>query len=114
MELVVGLVIAVVVGAIAAVRARRGAGRQRELMLLCRHAGLEFQPLDPFSDTMWLPFRLYARGEALVSTMLRISPAAAISRRSPSTTRSSTLPSWGSSCTTCPTRASRCTSARAC
>jgi hypothetical protein len=64
MELVVGLVIAVVAGAIAAVRARRGAGRQRELMLLCRHAGLEYQPLDPFADTTWLPFRLFARGEA--------------------------------------------------
>ncbi|HEY6567092.1 MAG TPA: LPXTG cell wall anchor domain-containing protein [Actinomycetota bacterium] len=35
----------------------RRRNRQRELMLLCRHAGLTFAPMDPFPDTVWLPFR---------------------------------------------------------
>jgi hypothetical protein len=48
----------------AAWRTRHRAGRERQLMLLCRHAGLEYQPIDPFADTTWLPFRLFARGEA--------------------------------------------------
>ncbi|HZA26982.1 MAG TPA: hypothetical protein VE915_04950 [Actinomycetota bacterium] len=39
---------------------RRGrAARQRRLMLLCRRAGLEFAPLDPFPDTQWLPFPMF-------------------------------------------------------
>ena len=40
---------------------RRGASRQRRLMLLCRRAGLGFAPLDPFSDTAWLPFPMFGR-----------------------------------------------------
>ena len=28
-------------------------------MLLCRRAGLEFAPLDPFPDTQWLPFPMF-------------------------------------------------------
>ncbi|MFN8232682.1 MAG: hypothetical protein U0V56_04190 [Actinomycetota bacterium] len=64
MELLLGVATAAVAVGVGVWRARHHAGRQRELMLLCRHAGLEFQPLDPFADTMWLPFRLFARGEA--------------------------------------------------
>lgn len=64
MGYVIALLVAVALGTAAAWRARHRAGRQRELMLLCRHAGLEYQPLDPFADTTWLPFRLFARGEA--------------------------------------------------
>lgn len=64
MEFVIGLIGIVLACAVAVWRARHRAGRQRELMLLCRHAGLAFQPLDPFADTTWLPFRLFARGEA--------------------------------------------------
>jgi len=64
MELLLGLAIAAVAVGVGVWRARRHAGRQRELMLLCRHAGLEFQALDPVADTMWLPFRLFARGQA--------------------------------------------------
>jgi hypothetical protein len=36
--------------------ARRTRSRERELMTLCRRAGLEFLPVDPFPDTLWLPF----------------------------------------------------------
>jgi hypothetical protein len=42
-------------------RVRRGAARQRRLMLLCRRAGLAFAPLDPFPDTSWLPFPMFGR-----------------------------------------------------
>jgi hypothetical protein len=61
--LLIVLFVVVAAGA-AAWRARHRAGRERQLMLLCRHAGLEFQPIDPFADTTWLPFRLFARGDA--------------------------------------------------
>jgi hypothetical protein len=44
-------------------RWRRGAARQRRLMLLCRHAGLDFAPLDPFADTAWLPFPMFGRAK---------------------------------------------------
>ena len=37
---------------------RRGA-RQRRLMLLCEHAGLDFAPLDLRLDTAWLPFPMF-------------------------------------------------------
>lgn len=47
----------VVVAIIAVSQVARGRSRQRELMLLCRHAGLAFAPIDPFPDTIWLPFR---------------------------------------------------------
>jgi hypothetical protein len=40
---------------------RRGDDRQRALMLLCRHAGLDFAPLDILGDTMWLPFPMFGR-----------------------------------------------------
>jgi hypothetical protein len=31
-------------------------------MLLCHRAGLEFSPIDPFPDTLWLPFRWLGEG----------------------------------------------------
>jgi hypothetical protein len=42
-------------------RNRRAAARQRSLMLLCRRAGLEFEPLDLRPDTAWLPFPMFGR-----------------------------------------------------
>jgi hypothetical protein len=36
--------------------------RARQLMLLCHRAGLEFSPIDPFPDTLWLPFRWLGGG----------------------------------------------------
>lgn len=42
-------------------RRRRRADRQRRLMLLCRRAGLDFAPVDPFPDTAWLPFPMFGR-----------------------------------------------------
>jgi hypothetical protein len=42
-------------------RWRRGASRQRRLMLLCQRAGLDFAPLDLFGDTAWLPFPMFGR-----------------------------------------------------
>lgn len=50
------------VGAFGAWRARRRRGRARQLMLLCRRADLEFSPIDPFPDTLWLPFRWLGDG----------------------------------------------------
>jgi hypothetical protein len=51
-----------VVGAIAGIRHRRRTGRQRALLVLCRKAGVSFSVLDPFDDTVFLPFRLFGRG----------------------------------------------------
>jgi hypothetical protein len=42
-------------------RWRRGASRQRRLMLLCQRAGLDFAPWDLNADTAWLPFPLFGR-----------------------------------------------------
>jgi hypothetical protein len=42
-------------------RWRRGAARQRRLMLLCMRAGLDFAPVDLFGDTAWLPFPMFGR-----------------------------------------------------
>jgi hypothetical protein len=42
---------------VAVVRLARRRSRQRALMLACRRAGLAFAPVDPFVDTIWLPFR---------------------------------------------------------
>jgi hypothetical protein len=50
------LAIAGVVG----VRGRHA--RQRALLHLCREAGLEYVPIDPFPDTLWLPFRVFGMG----------------------------------------------------
>jgi len=40
-------------------RRRRHGARQREIMLLCRRAGLGFAPLDLRGDTAWLPFPMF-------------------------------------------------------
>jgi hypothetical protein len=56
------IAIALLAGAVAAWRFRRGRDRQRQLMLVCARASLEFSTFDPFSDTVWLPFRLFGRG----------------------------------------------------
>ena len=40
-------------------RRRGGIDRQRRLMFLCRHAGLELAPLDPSPGTVWLPFPMF-------------------------------------------------------
>ena len=42
-------------------RRRRGASRQRKLMLLCQRGGLEFAPVDLVADTAWLPFPMFGR-----------------------------------------------------
>jgi hypothetical protein len=55
------LVVMGVVLARAVWRWRRGAARQRRLMLLCRRAGLDFAPLDLNQDTAWLPFPIFGR-----------------------------------------------------
>ncbi len=41
-------------------RRSRGA-RQRQLMLLCQRAGLEFAPYDLRADTAWLPFPIFGQ-----------------------------------------------------
>lgn len=56
---IVAAVVAVSVGGWRAVRHR---GRSRQLMLLCHRADLEFAPIDPFPDTLWLPFRWLGEG----------------------------------------------------
>ena len=53
------VVVAVCVGAW---RVHRRRGRARQLMLLCHRADLEFSPIDPFPDTLWLPFRWLGEG----------------------------------------------------
>jgi hypothetical protein len=49
------------VGAWQAWRIHRRHGRQRQLMLLCEAAGLEFAPVDLSLGTAWLPFELFGR-----------------------------------------------------
>ncbi|MEO8477875.1 MAG: hypothetical protein ABI572_12625 [Actinomycetota bacterium] len=62
MTSVTWIAITIVVVVVAAWRARHRRDRQRQLMLLCTRASLEFSTFDPFSDTTWLPFRLFGRG----------------------------------------------------
>jgi hypothetical protein len=50
------------VAALGGWRAFRRRDRSRQLMLLCHRAGLEFSPIDPFPDTLWLPFRWLGEG----------------------------------------------------
>ena len=57
------LLVLLVVGAIAQIRYRRRTRRQRALLSLCRKAGVAFSVLDPFDDTVFLPFRLFGRGD---------------------------------------------------
>ena len=47
---------AAVLAVVAIARLATRRSRQRELMLLCQRAGVSFMPIDPFSDTLWLPF----------------------------------------------------------
>jgi hypothetical protein len=55
-------VAALVVAVVGVLGARRRHARERALMRLCRDAGLEFRPVDPFLDTLWLPFRVFGKG----------------------------------------------------
>ena len=51
-------VVAATIGvAVGAARLARRHGRVRGFTLACRRAGLSFAPVDPFPDTMWMPFR---------------------------------------------------------
>ncbi|MEX1262820.1 MAG: hypothetical protein WEE66_02615 [Actinomycetota bacterium] len=52
----------VVVSAVGGWRTFRRRNRSRQLMLTCHRADLEFSPIDPFSDTLWLPFRWLGEG----------------------------------------------------
>jgi hypothetical protein len=54
--------IALITVTVVAWRSHRRRDRQRQLMLLCQRASLEFSTFDPFADTIWLPFRLFGRG----------------------------------------------------
>jgi hypothetical protein len=63
MEVLFTLVALLAFGTIAAVRRHRRDHRQRALLILCRRAGVRFSVLDPFDDTMFLPFRLFGRGD---------------------------------------------------
>jgi uncharacterized protein DUF3137 len=61
MTLVVLAVAAAIAGLFVSWARKRGDERQRELMLLCRHAGLDFAPLDILGDSSWLPFPMFGR-----------------------------------------------------
>jgi hypothetical protein len=52
-----------VVGAVAWWRRHGREARQRRLMRLCRRAGLDFAPLDPFPDTTWVAHPRFAHPE---------------------------------------------------
>jgi hypothetical protein len=54
--------IALVAAGVAAWRFGLRRDRQRQLMLLCHRASLEYSTFDPFPDTAWLPFRLFGQG----------------------------------------------------
>lgn len=54
--------LAVAVAGIAGWRAVRRRERAYALMLLCRRADLDYSPLDPFDDTLWMPFRWLVGG----------------------------------------------------
>jgi hypothetical protein len=58
------IAVALLAVAVVAWRFGRRRDRQRRLMLLCERASLEFSALDPFPDTLWLPFRLFGQGPA--------------------------------------------------
>ncbi len=60
MNALVWFVVAIVAAAVIAWRAIRTRNRQRRLMLLCMDAGLRFSTFDPFPDTAWQPFALFA------------------------------------------------------
>ena len=62
MDLLFWAAAALVAAALGGWRAVRSRGRARQLMLLCHRADLEFFPVDPFPDTLWLPFRWLGGG----------------------------------------------------
>jgi hypothetical protein len=64
MKWLIALVVAAVALSRLAWRWRRGASRQRRLMLLCERAGVDFAPLDLFQDTAWLPFPMFGRARS--------------------------------------------------
>jgi hypothetical protein len=64
MKWLIALILAAVALSRLAWRWRRGASRQRQLMLLCERAGLDFAPLDLFQGTAWLPFPMFGRARS--------------------------------------------------
>jgi len=64
MEPLLLVVALLAIAVVTAIRARRRTRRQRELVRLCLDAGVAFAVVDPFPDTLQLPFRLFARGGA--------------------------------------------------
>jgi hypothetical protein len=56
------IAVGLLAAAVVAWRFGRRRDRQRQLMMVCRRASLEFSTFDPFPDTIWLPFRLFGRG----------------------------------------------------
>jgi hypothetical protein len=62
-ELLLILLGLAVTGTIAGMRTRRRTRRQRRLVLVCRDAGVRTSVLDPFTDTVYLPFRLFGRAD---------------------------------------------------
>jgi hypothetical protein len=62
MEFLVFLVLAVAAIVFVTWRARSGLSRQRRLMLLCRRAGVVFEPDAAGLETEWLPFPMFGSG----------------------------------------------------
>ena len=62
MEFLVFLALAVAAIVFVTWRARSGLNRQRRLMLLCRRAGLVFEPDAAGLETQWLPFPMFGPG----------------------------------------------------
>ena len=62
MDLWPWVVAVVLASAVGGWRTFRRRNRSRQLMLACHRADLEFSPIDPFPDTLWLPFRWLGEG----------------------------------------------------
>jgi hypothetical protein len=60
---VITLIVAIALGLFEVARRRRRHARQRTLLRLCWETGVRFAAWDPFPDTLYLPFRLFARGD---------------------------------------------------
>lgn len=63
MKLVLLALFTLAVAGVSAARAARRTRRQRSLVRLCLDAGVSFAVVDPFPDTLFLPFRLFGRGD---------------------------------------------------
>jgi hypothetical protein len=61
---------AAVVVVVAVVRLASHRSRQRALMLVCRRAGVSFMPVDPFPDTLWMPFTWLGEGRWILAQNL--------------------------------------------